>query len=491
MKIASQNRNQQMMFISLETMVSEDSEVRYLDKIVDEILSINPGAYKYKGEHNTGRPAYSVETLFKLYLYGYLERVPSCRALEKECNRNIELMWLLGNLRPDFKTIADFRKDNPGMIAEFTKSFKLYLKGKGLISGSSVSLDGTKLKANASTDKVISKTRLLKELEQIQEQISEYISNLSEGLSESELTELRASEASLKQQLSVMSDMGVNHFVPTDPESRMMKSHGAYIAGYNGQVAVENTHHFIVYEEIINEQNDINHLPIMAQEVMESLSIDLEEILADSGYCNLDEVEKLVSQGIECYTPKQSQPIQGGIELTYSAGEDCYYCEAGKRLVKKRKNKRYKNSYIDVYVGEDCRNCPKNINQECTKSKRGRNKIRYHNQEWRDKYIKETMKIKFKEKMKQRMSSIEHIFGTLKIWMGKLQFKLRGIEGVRSELKLWCTAYNIKKYIKMLKNMPKSALDLLKKVFLTVLCYIAVHTNIENDIRKSTFFFAN
>jgi len=460
MLIQPKDRHQLIMCTSLDEMLSKDNDVRYLDIIVDEILTINPQAYAYKGRSTTGRPAYSVSTMFKLYMYGYLQRIPSCRALERECNRNIELIWLLGDLRPDFKTIADFRKDNPSMISEFTRSFKLYLKGKGILNGTSVSLDGTKLKANASSDAILNKHKLLKQLSEIQFKISEYISTIQEDVTNKELSDLETQKHEILESLDKISTTGSNYYVQTDPDSRIMKSKSVFQPSYNGQIAVENNNHFIIYEEIIQDQNDINHLAVMESGIKEELSIEVDEILADSGYCNLDEVEKLMQRGIACYTPKQSQPIQGGIELTYNKSEDCYYCQAGNRLVKRRSNKRYKNSYIDLYIGENCKNCSLNMNQECTKSKRGRNKVRYHNQAWRDDYLKYMQNKTFKEKMQERKSRIEHVFGTIKIWMGTLQLKTRGIDGVRSEFKLWSTAYNMKKYIKILKEMGKKELNI-------------------------------
>ena len=177
MIIQPQSREQQIFFSCIDDFVTKDNIVRIIDLLVKTIITKNPEKYTYKGDSYTGRPAYSVETMIKIFIYGYINRITSSRKLEIETKRNLELMWLTGNLQPDFKSIADFRKDNKEIVKQFCKDIKLFLRASNLIDLKQVALDGTKLKANASKD-MLKRANIFKNLEALESELEQYLSQI-------------------------------------------------------------------------------------------------------------------------------------------------------------------------------------------------------------------------------------------------------------------------------------------------------------------------
>lgn len=465
MIIQAQNREQTMLFTSLEDLISKDNPVRLIDAIVKALIISDPDAYKYKGECNVGRPAYSVETMLKLYIYGYINRITSSRRLETEANRNIELIWLLGYLTPDFKTIADFRKDNKENINNCCKGLKKILMKNGLVSGAVAALDGTKLKANARRD-MPTKKDIISRIKMLESEISSYLSQMdsqdeSESSSEAEILILKRkheSELAKKQReierLQTALDrlensQGKNRVSLTDMDCNMQKSRDGMIPGYNIQIASDTERGFIVGEDVTAEANDINQLKPLVEEIERELETKLETVVADKGYSNHDEIQEIESGGTDCYVPPNKEQVRSqGITFTYDEENDKYICSEGKELRLKSRNKKSKNSRVNVYVGISCQSCPKK--RQCTTSKDGRHISRYWNQDYRDKHRRKMQTQAAKQMSILRKSSIEHVFGTLKVWFGKIPLLTRGLANVKTEIKLFSISYNIKRLMSLL-----------------------------------------
>jgi transposase len=448
---------------SLDEMIPPEADVRLLDLLVGQVVGSNPDKFRYKGQVAVGRKAYSPQTMLKLYLYGYLNGISSSRKLERECGRNIEVMWLLGNLRPDFKTIADYRKDMGDHIRYLTHQFRLFLRDHGYIKGQLVAIDGTKLKANARRG-MLKRSVVEQRLEQASEQMDAYLSQLTANDRRDELLEevsgagndtgelvdkiiaLEAEISRLKEHQRQMDSKGENYHSPTDPDARLMKSLDGKLSAYNVQTAVDSKHRLVVSAEVTTEGDDHNQLTGNLERVEQTLGSAPVDVVADKGYYVLDEIEKLEeSKETRVHVPvQQGQHDREKVSFRYDPDQDEYICSQGKRLVLIARNKRKKNSYADVYRGIECGGCP--IRSSCTRSKqKGRIVHRYHNQAWRDQYKQRMQSTESQEYVHRRKAIVEHPFGTLKIWMGKIPLLLRGRSKVQSEVDLYVSAYNLRR----------------------------------------------
>ena len=268
----------------------------------------------------TGRPSYHPSALLKLYIYGYLNRVQSSRRLEREAGRNLEVIWLLGRLVPDDKTIADFRKDNGSAIRKVCAQFVALCRDMGLLTKASVAIDGSKFKAVNNRDRNFTRAKVERRRAQLEESVARYLSQLdtadlqepSEALAaktahlkeklaklESEMQRLAAMEkqmlASPDQQISL-----------TDPDSRSMATsgRGSGVVGYNVQVAVETEHHLIVTHEVTNSGSDRAQLANMGRQARDALGVDKLEAVADRGYYNSTEIKACDDAGVAVTLPK-------------------------------------------------------------------------------------------------------------------------------------------------------------------------------------------
>jgi transposase len=461
MKLQGQNREQTVLFTSLEDLIGPEHPVRIIDYLIETLQKKNPGAYRYKGESQTGRPAYPVTTMLKLFIYGCINRINSSRRLEIESRRNIELMWLLRNLSPDFKTISDFRKDNKETIRQCSQDVKTLLKLNGLVNGKLISVDGTKLKANANRS-MLEKDTIINRIYDLETDIENYIRQLDSVDNEEteEVSAIHRMQQSYEQNISTMQKKidvlraaldklqtdKKNYVSLTDIDCSKQRSIDGVIPGYNVQIACDTKHGFIVGEQVSSESNDINQLKPMIEQVQNELGIKPETVIADTGYCNLEDIQKIESNGVSCYVPPQKEQIRNpDITFTYQQDHDRYICSEGKYLTLAHRNKKYKNSHVDVYIGESCQSCP--LADKCTKSKTGRHISRYWNQNFRDGH-REKMRTELAKSMsKIRKSTIEPIFGTAKVWLGKIPLLTRGKPNVKTEIRILSICFNIKKLI--------------------------------------------
>ena len=442
-----------------------DHPVRVLDVVVETMIAQHPEEFQYKGQYPVGQKAYSPATHHKLLLYGYLNGITSSRKLEVETHRNLEVKWLLGDLQPDFKTIAEFRKDNGEQIAFVAKRFRQLLHEAGYITDAQVALDGTKVKANAKRQAHTAK-KLAAQLAKIDASLTEYCAQLTAqdcrdthdaiaivapDAMDQELVDLIAQleeqRAHVQAAQALVAEADTNQVSPTDPAARVMKTAQGKVPAYNVQAMVDAKHQFIAGATVHPNANDMEALTPMVAEFQALYGHHVGEVLADTGYYNPADIQAVEAQEIRCSIPppKRSTKDTKAIEFTYDATADEYRCSAGRRLVLKHKNKQQRKRMTDLYQGVDCGACPRR--EECTTSKYGRTVSRYHDAEWVEAYAARMQTPGAKAASRQRASVVEPVFGTLRYWMGQILLLLRGEKKVQTEIDLYTTAYNLKRLI--------------------------------------------
>ncbi len=364
----------------LDDYIAEDNAVRVIDVFIDGLDLTNMG-FKTVPEI-TGRPAYHPKTMLKLYVYGYLNRVLSTRRLEREAGRNVELMWLLGRLAPDFKTIADFRKDNTKAIRLVSRDFVLICRKLDLFSEAFVAIDGSKFKAVNNRDKNFTQAKLKRRLEQIDESIDRYLTQIkSVDRQESEASKgkterLENKIVKLKKEIERLNEIETQLLATpdkqislTDPDSRSMITRGAGMVGYNVQTAVDVKNHLIVAHETTNIGNDRAQLANMAKQAEEMIGTNELTVVADRGYYNGIEIKSCEDAGIKTYLPKcqtsvnQARGFFGKRDFIYNPENDEYVCPAGERATF-RTSRKESGKIIKRYWSSSCVNCT--IKTQCT-----------------------------------------------------------------------------------------------------------------------------
>lgn len=448
---------------AIDDYVTDDNSVRFIEAFVDN-LDLEALGFSRTQPAHTGRPAYSPADLLKLYVYGYLNRTRSSRSLEKECSRNVELIWLMRKLKPDFKTIADFRKDNTEAIKRVCREFTLLCKRLELFGREFVAIDGSKFKAQNSKRRNFTAKKLDEEIKELDAKVKDYLDLLDEADRQEadvkaptaeELKEkiqrLRARKLSYEQMKQQLKESGESQISLTDPDSRWMKvSQGTDIC-YNVQTVVDSRHKLIVEHEVTNDPTDQAQLSKMALRAKQTLEVEKIEVVADRGYYDGAEVKKCEQAGITVYVAHQqtSANKKRGLytkeDFTYDPAKDCYGCPAGKQLAYRFDTVEL-GRHIRYYSTKECRTC--DMKNKCTRNKRGRRITR-----WVDEAILEKMSERVRanpEKMKKRKELVEHPYGTMKRAMASGYFLMRGIRKVAAEMSLTVMAYNIKRVINIL-----------------------------------------
>lgn len=461
--IEGEDRGQRILFPEvLDDYISEDNVVRFVDAYVDG-LEMEELEFKQSAPKETGRPPYDPRDLLKLYIYGYLNRLRTSRMLERECGRNLELMWLMRKLRPDFKTIADFRKENRQSFKGVFRQFVLLCKKMGLLGGELVAVDGSKFKAVNSGQRNFSQNKLEKRLKEIDKKVERYLEEMDRADKREKQTAISAEDlkdkiAKLKERkgryeelLTELKASGEKQVSLTDADSRAMALTPKGEVSYNVQTAVDSKHHLIVEQDVTNEGLDNHHLLVMAQSTKQMLAQSDLHVVADMGYYNHEELKQCEEAGI---TPYVSKPIVskntarglfGKEKFVYEADGDCYRCPAGQRLdfrfqsVQDGKTFRY-------YWTKACPSCP--LKAQCTTDPR------FHRiKRWEHEAILERIEQRVRANptiMKLRQQIVEHPFGTIKFWNDQRHFLMKGLEKVKAEFSLCTLAYNIKRTINVL-----------------------------------------
>lgn len=444
---------------SLEELVPEDHLVRVIEAYVAR-LDLQQLGFSKALPNKTGRPPYAPSDLLKLYLYGYFQRIRSSRRLEAECRRNIEVMWLLGRLSPDFKTIADFRKDNGAAFQATCRAFVQFCRQVGLISGQLVAIDGSKFQAVASQRKHLSLAKLKRQQARLEAQIARYLAELDEA-DRSEATEVvdrSAVKAALQQLENRHADnlttqalmQGLEQFVVGEDEARLMRTHQGAKVAYNVQSAVDGEHGLILHHALTQDGNDSQQLEPMAKAAQAVLEQTQLTVTADAGYSNGEQFQACDDAGITAYVPVNrginnqgdDTPLFERDAFTYDAANDQYLCPAGKWLALKQVNGLQR-----IYaVQGDCSGCP--LKPQCTQAKRRH--VTRHAHEAAFARMQQRMQAQ-PEMMVRRRSIVEHPFGNLKQWiLGNGRFLLRQLQGARTEMALAVNAYNLKRAINVL-----------------------------------------
>jgi transposase len=453
----------------LDEWIDESNPVRAVDAFVD---ALDLGRLGFEGvvPEVTGRPSYHPSALLKLYIYGYLNRVQSSRRLEREAGRNLEVIWLLGRLVPDDKTIADFRKDNGSAIRKVCAQFVALCRDMGLLTKASVAIDGSKFKAVNNRDRNFTRAKVERRRAQLEASVARYLSQLdtadlqepSEALAaktahlkeklaklESEMQRLAAMEkqmlASPDQQISL-----------TDPDSRSMATsgRGSGVVGYNVQVAVETEHHLIVTHEVTNSGSDRAQLANMGRQAREALGVDKLEAVADRGYYNSTEIKACDDAGVAVTLPKpmtsgaKSDGRFGKQDFVYNAAEDVYRCPAGEKLGY-RMTTEQDGKMMRRYWTNACPNCL--LKSKCTTGNERRIP------RWEHEHVLEAAQKRLDENpqaMRARRETVEHPFGTLKMRMGATHFLMKRLPKVATEMALHVLAYNLTRVMNIVGVKP-------------------------------------
>lgn len=456
----------------LDDYITADNPVRLVEVFVDE-LDLTALGFAGAVPEATGRPAYHPATLLKIYLYGYLNRVPSSRRLERESQRNVELIWLTGRLMPDFKTLADFRKDNGSAIQAACAQFVVLCRRLNLFSKAVVAVDGSKFKAVNNRDKNFTAAKVEARMAQVEASIGRYLAALDRAdrepsdIAEARTTRLKEKIAGLREQMQVLQARGRQveaapdrQISLTDPDARSMATSGkgTGMVGYNVQAAVDAEHHLIVAHTVTNIGNDRTQLAPMGLLAQAATGCDTLTVLADRGYLNGEQVLACEGTGVLPCVPKTltsghaKRGLFTGQDFLYDAENDHYTCPAGQHLTKgpARSDRRAEGDEMDHYRNlTACLDCA--LKPRCTPAETRRVK------RWVHEGVLDAMQARLDrmpDAMKIRRQTVEHPFGTLKAWMGATHFLTRGLRNVASEMSLQVLAYNMKRVIAILGAGP-------------------------------------
>jgi transposase len=467
--VEGQDRSQVTLFPeSLDEYIAEDNPVRVVDVFVEE-LDLKDLGFEGAEPEATGRPAYHPATLLKIYIYGYLNRVQSIRRLERETQRNVELIWLTGRLSPDFKTIADFRKDNGPAIRRVCRQFVVLCRSLNLFSDALVAIDGSKFKAVNGRDRNFTKHKLKARMQQLEESIARYLADLDRAdrdpnsVTEARVEHLKGKVETVKAQMRRLKQLGKQmaqtadeQISLTDPDARSMatSARGSGVVGYNVQTAVDAKHHLVVTHEVTNRGSDRAQLSSMSKQTKEALNTSKLTALADRGYYAGPEVLKCEQAGINVLVPKSytSNNLAKGQfdkrDFRYNPRRDEYRCPAGERAIWRFKTIEH-DQVIHKYWSSACPQCP--IKAQCTTGDYRRIA------RWEHEAVLEAMQKRL-EKMPDaariRRQTIEHVFGTLKSWMGASHFLMKRLPNVKTEMSLHVLAYNLKRAMQIFGVMP-------------------------------------
>ena len=461
------SRQQVMLFPeSVEDYITADNSVRFVDAFVVS-LDLAELGFQRAQPNQTGRPAYDPGDLLRLYLYGYLNRVRSSRMLERETKVNLELLWLLGKLSPDFKTIADFRRDNLAALKRVCREFTLLCRKLELFGGELVAIDGSKFKAVNGRRRNFSESRLKKAIHGLDEKIGAYLKSLDAAdATEPDTDEPPPSAADLRQKIETLQqrkakyealqaelkESGAKQVSLTDRDARSMIVHfNSTDVCYNVQTAVDEKHQLIVEHEVTNDPTDHAHLAEMALRAKETLAVEQLEVVADRGYYDGAEVKQCAEAGITTYIPKPITSVnrKRGLfikqDFTYDEAKDCYRCPAGAELTFRYQSFE-QNRLIRYYTTSKCLNCP--LKEKCTTNARGRRITR-----WVDEKLMDDMARRVRarpELLRRRQQLSEPPFGTIKRAMGHSYFLMKGLHKVGAEMSLTILSYNLKRAINIL-----------------------------------------
>ena len=452
---------------SIDDYVHEDNPVRIIDAFVEQ-LDVLELAFERSTSPTFGRPPYNPKVLLKLYLYGYLNRVRSSRRLEQEAARNLEVIWLLQKLKPDYKTIADFRKNNKLALKKVFRQFVRLCDEWGLYGKELVAIDGTKMRACNSKKNNYSAKKLERHIRYIDEKIETYMKEL-ETTDNAETQERKLSVQEVQQRIQELRNRkqtyqayqetidkkGCSEVSTTDPDARLMSNNNNTVdVGYNVQTTVDAKHKLVADFKVTTQANDLGELANMALRAQVVLEKKELEVVADKGYYKVDDLKTCVKNHITPYVAKQTYSNGTGDKefypdkFHYDAEKNIYRCPRGIELyfTKKRTSKEKGVIGYEYRNYAACSSCP--VKERCTRSAKGRSIFRHIDQDFLDTINLKTEKNKDKYRLRQMI--IEHIFGTIKRGWGAYYFLTKRKRSVTGELSLSFLSYNLRRVISIL-----------------------------------------
>ena len=461
--ISGRDRSQQLLLPEVvEDYVRVDNPVRFIEAFVDG-LDLASFGFVRAAAKATGRPGYDPGDLLKLYIYGYLNRVRSSRRLEAETHRNIEVIWLLRHLKPDFKTIADFRRDNRAGFKPVFREFVLLCRQLDLFGRELVAVDGTRIKAVNSKDRNFTRAALETFIEQSDEKLTRYLTKLDGSDRDEDGKGSEVRDDKLAEKIAAITERrdrhralldrlersGGDQVSLTDPDSRAMARMTKVSVGYNVQLAVDVKHKLIVEQAVSSDVLDLGLLAPTVKAAMVTLGVEKIEAVADRGYYKIEDIEACEKAGITAYVPK---PIRGSAvregffakdEFRYDPEQDVIVCPAGQTLAPKCKGRSRDNVRTDYSNRNACKVCA--LQSRCTRGYRRVSRLE-------NEAVMDRMSARLTARpdiLNQRRNSVEHPFGTIKQWMNQGAFLMRHLENVQGEFSLTALAYNMRRAINL------------------------------------------
>jgi transposase len=478
--IRGSERGQHILFpCTLDEYIDEANPVRVIAAFVGALDFAELGFVRGEAAE-TGRPGYDPRLLLGLYIWGHLNKVRSSRKLERECERNLEAMWLLENLRPDFKTIADFRKDNGEPIKQTVVKFRLWCLTEGLYGREMVAVDGSKFKAVNNSERNFTRKKLAQVIERERVRIEEYLQAIEEADQEEaqeppqsplsgeqlreKLNKLKERMAQHEQLEQTLKKSGESQVSLTDADARLMKTSKGSEVCYNVQTVVDSKHKLIAAYAVTNDGNDLGQLANMAKQGQKALGVKEVTVLADGGYFDGNTIKECEEAGITTYLPlpqsgaATKQGVFTADRFMYDELRDVYVCPQGEELTFRGLENAHDKEYR-IYRTNACDTCP--LRAQCTTSKKHGRRMR----RWVDQAVLERLKERIRgqpELLKERKKLAEHPFGTIKRAMDQGYFLMRGMKKVTTETSLTVLGYNLKRVInimgveKMLTSMQSA-----------------------------------
>jgi len=458
-----QSERSQQMFLprSIEEYVPQDDPVRAYDAFVDTLDWRALGIVA--DEHQAGCPAYHPKTMLKILVYGYSYGIRSSRKLERALHHNLSFLWIAGGLKPDFKTISLFRRNNLEALKDVLKHCARLCIKLDVIAGNTLFVDGSKFRANAGISHSCTAEQCARQIEQIDQRIDEILSecerldtqeakedsmvHLQQGLTEQQSRKERI-EAAVQQ----LKEQDLQRVNTTDPDCARMHGRQGSHAGFNSQIVADDRHGLIVHSDVVNDNNDRKQFARQIQAAQEITGKVPNAAGADCGYYSGPELEQMAGVATTVLVPARGQahpsklkPFAKG-RFTYLADENVYVCPAGHRLTCRRtcEDRHWREYQLD---GGTC--CACEHYKECTRGRNGRKIVRYFNEDLRDRLRQQFEQPANQEIYQRRKQKVELPFGHIKRNLGADHFLLRGLAGVRAEMSLLASCFNMSRLISL------------------------------------------
>ena len=478
---SGESREQACLFPArIEDYVEPDNPVRAIDSFVAMLDLAELGFRHAKRGVGAGQPPYDPSDLLKLYLYGYINRIRSSRRLEREAARNLELIWLLKSLKPGYRTIANFRKENWAALKAANRRFVLLMRELDLIGGCRVAVDGALFHGNASKGSIFTQNKLEKQIAHLDKEIEAYGHSLDANDAEEakqrtggpggggkgdgggdvgeKVKELMARRERARADLKELESGDKGQLSKTDPDARLLRKGDQTIAGYNVQSVVDDKHMLIVESEVVN-CSDAGHLHAMAKAAKQVLEVETMQMLADAGYYNSEDLKACEDDGITAYVPLQEGnnklEKQGRFsrkDFSYDASVDAYRCPAGQLLSRTKKPWTNTSGRVETrYTSSKttCDACPSRTRCLSPEAKT-RAVFRWEHEDVLDRHRARMRSEEADGLMVRRFAMVEHPFGTLKCRAGYQHFLVRGFNKVRGEWSLMALCYNFTRVLNIL-----------------------------------------